>query len=149
MGGRRSRYWCGPGFFRETKKAPVRGFIGQWSAPAFFVAPAASAAGVHRKSKKGIEERRGKDEGRNDIQTITPDHLHKRARPGARKCQTVFGKGDSGTWPAFRPATVALRLREPGRVAFIGAFPHLSGRARGPLVTAGRNGLFLRSRVTI
>src|ERR1700689_1641906 len=35
MGGRRSRYWCGPGIFRETKKAPVRGFIGQWSAPAF------------------------------------------------------------------------------------------------------------------
>src|SRR5579862_5005914 len=33
MGGRRSRYWCGPGIFRETKKAPVRGFIGQWSAP--------------------------------------------------------------------------------------------------------------------
>ena len=28
MGGRRSRYWCGPGIFRETKKAPVRGFTG-------------------------------------------------------------------------------------------------------------------------
>ena len=28
MGGRRSRYWCGPGPFRETKKAPIRGFIG-------------------------------------------------------------------------------------------------------------------------
>src|SRR5579862_7006346 len=35
MGGRRSRYWCGRGIFRETKKAPVRGFIGQWSAPSF------------------------------------------------------------------------------------------------------------------
>ena len=40
MGGRRSRYWCGPGIFRETKKAPVRGFIGHWSAPAFSGAPA-------------------------------------------------------------------------------------------------------------
>jgi hypothetical protein len=39
MGGRRSRYWCGPGIFRETKKAPVRGFIGQWSAPAFLNLP--------------------------------------------------------------------------------------------------------------
>jgi hypothetical protein len=36
MGGRRSRYWCGPGTFRETKKAPARGFIGQRSVPAFF-----------------------------------------------------------------------------------------------------------------
>src|SRR5580704_15005207 len=36
MGGRRSRYWCGPGSFRETKKAPVRGFIGQRSAPIFY-----------------------------------------------------------------------------------------------------------------
>jgi hypothetical protein len=36
MGGRRSRYWCGPGIFRETKKAPVRGFIGQRSAPVFY-----------------------------------------------------------------------------------------------------------------
>jgi hypothetical protein len=35
MGGRRSRYWCGPGFSRETKLAPARGFIGQWSAPTF------------------------------------------------------------------------------------------------------------------
>jgi hypothetical protein len=35
MGGRRSRYWCGRGFFRETKKAPGRGFTGQWSAPTF------------------------------------------------------------------------------------------------------------------
>ncbi len=35
MGGRRSRYWCGPGIFRETKKAPGRGFTGQWSAPTF------------------------------------------------------------------------------------------------------------------
>jgi hypothetical protein len=33
MGGRRSRYWCGPGFSRETKLAPARGFTGQWSAP--------------------------------------------------------------------------------------------------------------------
>src|ERR1700733_5156285 len=36
MGGRRSRHWCGPGSFRETKKALARGFIGWWSAPTFF-----------------------------------------------------------------------------------------------------------------
>jgi hypothetical protein len=37
MGGRRSRHWCGPGSFRETKKALARGFIGQWSAPHFLL----------------------------------------------------------------------------------------------------------------
>ena len=36
IGGRRSRYWCGPGIFRETKKAPGRGFTGHWSAPALY-----------------------------------------------------------------------------------------------------------------
>jgi hypothetical protein len=36
-----SRDWCGPGFSRETKLAPARGFIGQWSAPAYLEAPAA------------------------------------------------------------------------------------------------------------
>jgi hypothetical protein len=47
MGGRRSRYWCGPGIFRETKKAPGRGFTGQWSAPTF----------LKRKGKNESDER--------------------------------------------------------------------------------------------
>jgi hypothetical protein len=45
MGGRRSRYWCGPGFSRETKLAPARGFIWQWSAPTYLETPAAQVAG--------------------------------------------------------------------------------------------------------
>jgi hypothetical protein len=36
MGGRRSRYWCGPGIFRETKKAAGRRFTGHWGAPTLF-----------------------------------------------------------------------------------------------------------------
>jgi len=61
MGGRRSRYWCGPGIFRETKKAAVRRFTGQVERSSFFVAPAVSAAGVHRKRQKGIEGRNRKE----------------------------------------------------------------------------------------
>ena len=48
MGGRRSRYWCGPGIFRETKKAPGRGFTGQWSAPTFL-----KRKGKTKRRKKG------------------------------------------------------------------------------------------------
>src|ERR1700735_3732250 len=60
MGGRRSRYWCGRGIFRETKKAPVRGFIGQWSAPTF-----CSAGGFGRRCSSGKRERnKGENEQR-------------------------------------------------------------------------------------
>src|SRR5437868_11558195 len=68
MGGRRSRYWCGPGIFRETEKAPVRGFIGQRSAPAFFsgTRPPRSRSSLNpngSQHEKG-NERRTEDERR-------------------------------------------------------------------------------------
>jgi hypothetical protein len=80
MGGRRSRYWCGPGSFRETKKAPARGFIGQWSAPA-----SCSAGGFGRRHSSGRSKRKPKGiEGRTNYQTVTPDHLYKRDSQDAR-----------------------------------------------------------------
>ena len=47
MGGRRSRYWCGPGSFRETKKAvtPDRNQAG--GAPRIFL----------KRNEKGNKER--------------------------------------------------------------------------------------------
>src|SRR5580700_9004044 len=62
MGGRRSRYWCGPGIFRETKKAPVRGFIGQWSAPTF----------LNRKVKTKRGQEAKEEQGANDKQSARP-----------------------------------------------------------------------------
>jgi hypothetical protein len=116
MGGRRSRYWCGPGFSRETKLAPGRGFTGQWSAPTFFVAPAASAAGVHRKGKTKLRE-----EGKNENSNRNADHLHKRDSLDARNVKPLSASEILAHGLRVDQQHVALRLRELRTVAFIRA----------------------------
>src|SRR5580658_7729750 len=75
MGGRRSRYWCGPGIFRETKKAPVRGFIGQWSAPSFLI-----TRKVNKVTKK---EKRTNETGKHSL-TKTSIDMNPTPSPGSR-----------------------------------------------------------------
>src|ERR1700722_9916713 len=98
MGGRRSRYWCGPGSFRETKKAPVRGFIGQWSAPVFGIRRAACrgrAAGLFREGFEGEPylitntQRLGSDARlvENAVE-LCPVFLNRR-NPHSRDCQQL------------------------------------------------------------
>ena len=83
---RRSRYWCGPGSFRETKKAPARGFIGHWSAPAFCSAGGRSAAGIHQESKKGSREQ--------TIFNRNAGPLTNTRQSSRPKCRAAFGLED-------------------------------------------------------
>jgi hypothetical protein len=73
MGGRRSRYWCGPGIFRETKKAPVRGFIGQWSAPTKFLSHSESDIGPRPSRSRPLK---GKEtQAANELTMTTHDPI--------------------------------------------------------------------------
>ncbi len=108
MGGRRSRYWCGPGIFRETKKAPVRGFIGQRSAPVFLL--------------KGTKKENEKTNP-TDLHTRCNEDLHRERfrtcrSPARRLARMRRGTGDRPARPQrLRQDHAAQPLRRDG-------FPH-------------------------
>jgi hypothetical protein len=94
MGGRRSRYWCGPGFSRETKLAAVRRFTGQVERSNFFI-------GAARLTGRAISERKNartetlrntvakNNYGKTSQQIYASEAAHSRPRqhPGAQVCQ--------------------------------------------------------------
>ncbi len=115
MGGRRSRYWCGPGFSRETKLAAVRRFTGQWGAPTNFRGRGLKAASPTYENGKELKRTRATIKLRQNLTPAAPDIL---ARIVSRKqdelqCVKTTRRRTAPTRRIRTPRPPRLRRRPP------------------------------------